>query len=46
MWGIPVFPALGLYLASVLFGGAFGRYLLMPRMRKLSLGKWLSRRHR
>jgi len=46
MWGIPVIPAIGLYLASVLFGGAFGRYLLAPRMRKLSLGRWLNRRRR
>ncbi len=46
LWGIPVIPALGLYLASVLFGGAFGRYLLAPRVRKLSLGRWLSRRRR
>jgi hypothetical protein len=46
LWGIPVIPAIGLYLASVLFGGAFGRYLLLPRMRKLSLGRWLRRRRR
>ncbi|MEK7705446.1 MAG: AarF/UbiB family protein [Myxococcota bacterium] len=46
LWGIPVVPTLGLYLASVLFGAAIGRYLLAPRIRKISVARWLSRRRR
>ncbi|OGQ88908.1 MAG: hypothetical protein A2289_27060 [Deltaproteobacteria bacterium RIFOXYA12_FULL_58_15] len=46
IWGIPVIPAVGLYLASLLLTGAFGRYLLAPRMKKLSIYRWLSNRRR
>ncbi len=46
MFGVPVLPTLGLYLASMLFGSALGRYLLTPRLRKLSVGRWLARRRR
>jgi ubiquinone biosynthesis protein len=46
MFGIPVLPSVGLYLASMLFGSALGRYLLTPRLRKLSVGRWLARRRR
>ena len=46
MFGIPVLPSVGLYLASMLFGSALGRYLLTPRLRKISVGRWLARRRR
>ncbi|MBI3178768.1 MAG: AarF/ABC1/UbiB kinase family protein [Deltaproteobacteria bacterium] len=44
LWGLPVLPIVGLYLASVLFGTAVGRYLLAPRLRKLSLARLMGRR--
>ena len=46
IWGVPVLPTAGLYLASMLFGTAIGRYLLSPRLRKISLGRWLAKRRR
>jgi ubiquinone biosynthesis protein len=46
MWGLPLVPTLGLYAASMLFGTALGRYFLAPRLRKLSLARWLRRRRR
>ena len=42
----PVLALLGLAAASMLFGGALGRYLLAPRIRKISLGQFLSKRRR
>ena len=46
MWGLPIVATRALYLASVLFGTALGRYLLAPRMRKISVSRWLARRRR
>jgi ubiquinone biosynthesis protein len=46
MWGLPLVPTLGLYAASMLFGTALGRYFLSPRLRKLSVARWLRRRRR
>lgn len=46
LFGIPVLPAVGLYLASTLFGATLGRYLLSPRLRKISIGRWIARRKR
>ncbi len=44
--GLPVVPVLALYGASMLFGAALGRALVAPRLHKVSLGRWLSRRRR
>lgn len=44
LYGLPVVPLVGLYVASMLFGTALGRYFLAPRMRKVSLGRLLRRR--
>lgn len=44
--GMPVVPTVGLYLASILFGGALGRYLLSPRLKKVSLARLFARRRR
>ena len=46
IWGLPVVPIVALYVASMLFGAALGRYLIAPRMHKISLSKWLSQRKR
>lgn len=46
LWGLPVVPIAGLYLASILFGAAFGRYFFAPRFRKFSVGRWLNERRR
>jgi ubiquinone biosynthesis protein len=46
LWGFPLVPTLGLYAASMLFGTALGRYFLAPRIRKISLSRWLRRRRR
>jgi hypothetical protein len=43
VWGLPLLPIIGLYLASTLFGAALGRYLIAPRLRKISLGRALAR---
>ena len=45
-WGLPVVPSIALYVASMLFGAALGRYLLSPRLRKISMSRWLNRRRR
>ena len=44
LFGYPMVPLVGLYVASMLFGTALGRYFLAPRMRKVSLGRLLRRR--
>ena len=46
LWGWPIIPIVGLYLASVVFGAALGWYVLSPRVRKVSLGRLLGRRRR
>lgn len=46
VWGMPVLPIAALYLASILFGGALGRYFIAPRVRKVSLGRLVSRLRR
>ena len=46
VFGLPVVPIVGLYIASMLFGGVLGRLLLAPRLRKVSLARWLARRRR
>lgn len=46
IWGLPLVPLLALYLASMLFGAALGRYFLGPRLRKISLSRGLRRRRR
>ncbi|MBC7793520.1 MAG: AarF/ABC1/UbiB kinase family protein, partial [Clostridia bacterium] len=46
LFGVPVLPTVGLYIASILFGATLGRYLLSPRLRKVSIGRWLARRKR
>lgn len=46
LWGLPLVPLVGLWAASLLFGAALGRYLLAPRLRKVSLGRLLARRRR
>lgn len=40
----PFVPMLALYLASMLFGTALGRHLLAPRLRKVSISRWLAKR--
>lgn len=40
----PLIPILALYLASMLFGTALGRYLLAPRLRKFSVSKFFKGR--
>ena len=39
-------PIVAIASAATLLGGALGRYFLAPRLRKISLGRWLSRRRR
>ena len=46
VFGWPLLPTIGLYSASLLFGGALGRTFLAPRLRRFSLARWLKRRHR
>ena len=46
LWGLPLVPTVALYVASILFGAALGRYLLSPKLRKISVSRWLSRRRR
>lgn len=46
LWGLPVLPLVGLFLASMLFGGTLGRHYLMPKMRKVSLEQWFRQRRR
>ena len=47
LWmGVPVLPAVGLVAAAILLGGALGRYVLAPRIRKISVGRWLQGRRR
>ena len=46
VFGLPVVPLVGLYLASMLFGLALGRYWLAPRWRKVSLSRLFKRRSR
>jgi ubiquinone biosynthesis protein len=45
-FGVPVLPALGFFGAAMLLGGAFGRYVFAPRMKKVSVGRWLSGKRR
>jgi ubiquinone biosynthesis protein len=44
--GLPVVPVVALYGASLLFGAALGRFILAPRVHKISVGRWMSRRRR
>lgn len=44
--GLPLIPILALFAASVLFGTALGRYLLAPRLRRVSVAKWFTGRRR
>lgn len=46
LWGLPVVPTVALYVASIMFGAALGRAFLSPRLRKISVSRWLSRRRR
>ncbi len=46
VWGWPIVPIVGLYVASILFGVALGWYFLSPRARKLSLARFWRRRRR
>jgi ubiquinone biosynthesis protein len=46
LWGLPLLPSAAVFLASVLFGGALGRFFLAPHLRKLSITRWLNRRRR
>lgn len=46
LWGWPIIPLAGLYLASLLFGGAVGWYFLAPRVHKISITRFLGRRRR
>lgn len=46
VWGWPVVPVVGLYLASILFGVSLGWYFISPRVRKVSLTKLMGRRRR
>lgn len=46
LWGLPIVPTLGLYAASMLFGAVLGRHFLAPRLRKISLARWLRARRR
>lgn len=46
LWGVPIVPTVALYVASILFGAALGRYFLSPRLRKISVSRWLGRRRR
>ncbi len=43
--GVPVLPAVSLYLASMLFGGTLGRYWLSPHIKKISLGRFFGRQN-
>lgn len=40
----PLIPFVALYLASMLFGTALGRYLLAPRLRKFSISRFFKGR--
>lgn len=46
VFGLPVVPLVGLYLASMLFGTALGRWYLAPRWKKLSVVKLFRRSSR
>jgi ubiquinone biosynthesis protein len=46
LWGWPVVPLGGLYLASLLAGAGLGWYFLSPRLRKISVGRLFGRRRR
>lgn len=46
LWGLPLLPSAAFFLASVLFGGALGRFLLAPRLKKVSLSRWFNNRRR
>lgn len=46
LWGVPILPTAAFFVASMLFGGALGRFFLAPRMRKVSIGRFLRRRRR
>ncbi|MBI5511026.1 MAG: AarF/ABC1/UbiB kinase family protein [Deltaproteobacteria bacterium] len=45
-WGLPVIPVLGFFVAAILLGGAMGRYVFAPRVRRISVGRWLRGRTR
>lgn len=45
-YGVWWIPLAALSAAGMLLGGAMGRYLLAPRLRKISIGRWLTRRRR
>ena len=46
MWGWPIIPIVGLFLASILFGVSLGWYFLSPRVHKISLARWFGRPRR
>lgn len=46
VWGWPVVPIVGLYVASMLFGASLGWYFLSPRMHKVSLVRLFKKRRR
>ncbi|MEL6547125.1 MAG: hypothetical protein AAFQ82_21035, partial [Myxococcota bacterium] len=46
LWGVPILPTAAFFVASVLFGGALGRTFLAPRVKKVSVAKFLSRRRK
>jgi sterol desaturase/sphingolipid hydroxylase (fatty acid hydroxylase superfamily) len=46
LWGWPVMPIVGLFLASMLFGVSLGWYFLSPRVHKLSLVRLFKKRRR
>ncbi len=46
LWGVPAVPAVALWMASMLFGVALGRYYVSPKIKKISLGKWMLKRRK
>ena len=46
LWHVPVIPAAALVLAAALAATVWTRYLITPRLRKISVAAWLRRRRR
>lgn len=46
LWHVPVVPTLGLLVAGMLAFAIWTRYLVAPRLRKISVATWLRRRQR
>jgi hypothetical protein len=45
LWHVPVVPLVALLAAALLTTAVGARYLLAPRLRKISLRSWLKRRN-